>query len=130
MGQIGDTFFFVPRSQQMVISRLSIKLLFRFDQMSNVHYCQSLLSHKNLCFFARKFSLELDKTLITYSRAKFILTVNLLVDIDECSLDSDKCYANSECTNTEGSYSCTCKPGYSGDGHNCTGYFLGKYALI
>ena len=32
------------------------------------------------------------------------------------------------CTNTPGSFSCACKPGYSGDGLNCTGiifiYFL------
>nr|XP_058961427.1 stabilin-2-like isoform X1 [Pocillopora verrucosa] len=40
-------------------------------------------------------------------------------DIDECSTGNDNCSANSECSNTKGSYSCTCKPGYSGDGRTC-----------
>ena len=26
-----------------------------------------------------------------------------------------------ECTNTEGSYTCECKPGFTGDGKECTG---------
>ena len=28
---------------------------------------------------------------------------------------------NTECTNTDGSYTCSCTPGYSGDGMNCSG---------
>ena len=28
------------------------------------------------------------------------------------------------CINTEGSYNCSCKPGYSGDGQVCTGEIL------
>ena len=36
------------------------------------------------------------------------------------------------CNNTEGSHNCTCKPGYSGDGSNCTGnnmflFFVSSY---
>jgi hypothetical protein len=30
------------------------------------------------------------------------------------------CDENGECLNTEGSYSCGCKSGYTGDGYNCT----------
>ena len=40
-------------------------------------------------------------------------------DIDEC-LD-DVCEMNAECVNTNGSFSCQCKPGFTGDGYNCTG---------
>ena len=44
-------------------------------------------------------------------------------DIDECSADSSPCDSNADCTNRNGSYSCTCKQGFSGDGIVCTGVF-------
>ncbi|XP_068718725.1 uncharacterized protein [Montipora capricornis] len=40
-------------------------------------------------------------------------------DIDECSSENE-CHVNATCTNTIGSYNCTCKKGYGGDGRNCT----------
>ncbi|XP_068705742.1 uncharacterized protein [Montipora foliosa] len=40
-------------------------------------------------------------------------------DIDECSSENE-CHVNATCTNTIGSYNCTCKNGYEGDGENCT----------
>ncbi|CAH3164830.1 unnamed protein product, partial [Pocillopora meandrina] len=42
-------------------------------------------------------------------------------DIDECKTYSNKCDVNALCNNTHGSHVCTCKPGYTGDGRNCTG---------
>ena len=47
----------------------------------------------------------------------------LFSDIDECSAEH-KCDVNAVCNNTKGSYNCTCKKGYYGDGRNCTGKFL------
>ena len=47
----------------------------------------------------------------------------LLLDIDECTNNTHKCDVNAVCNNTEGSYKCTCKPGYSGDGKKCTSKF-------
>ena len=41
-------------------------------------------------------------------------------DIDECETDWNICHAAAQCTNTEGSFTCTCKPGYTGDGTKCT----------
>ena len=43
-----------------------------------------------------------------------------LSDIDECALNTDNCNSNANCTNTDGTYNCTCKKGYLGDGSNCT----------
>ena len=44
----------------------------------------------------------------------------LCIDIDECELGFDDCNENATCTDTVGSFSCTCNPGYSGNGLNCT----------
>ena len=42
-------------------------------------------------------------------------------DVDECAMDVDNCDpTNGVCTNTEGSFICTCTIGYSGDGINCS----------
>ena len=50
------------------------------------------------------------------------ITNNILTDIDECAQDTHNCSKeNALCHNSEGSFNCTCKPGLSGDGHNCTG---------
>ena len=42
-------------------------------------------------------------------------------DIDECLNGTHDCDVNAECNNTLGSYKCTCKDGYEGNGTNCTG---------
>ena len=44
-----------------------------------------------------------------------------LTDIDKCKTYPYKCHVNALCNNTHGSHVCTCKPGYTGDGRNCTG---------
>nr|XP_058952918.1 uncharacterized protein LOC131780323 [Pocillopora verrucosa] len=40
-------------------------------------------------------------------------------EIDECFSGTHSCNANAECTNTVGSYNCTCRPGYYGNGSSC-----------
>ena len=46
----------------------------------------------------------------------------LSIDINECKEGLDGCHVNAICNNTEGSYNCTCKPGFIGDGQNsCRG---------
>ena len=41
------------------------------------------------------------------------------IDIDECS--KSPCDANATCTNTAGSFTCTCNSGYTGNGTSCAG---------
>ena len=41
------------------------------------------------------------------------------LDINEC--DMDPCNVNADCTDTSGSFECTCRRGYSGDGFTCDG---------
>ena len=45
----------------------------------------------------------------------------LFSEIDECFSGTHSCDANAECTNTVGSYNCTCRPGYYGNGSSCEG---------
>ena len=47
----------------------------------------------------------------------------LFLDIDECAAQVNPCdaVANSECMNTNGSYSCQCKNGFVKNGPNCEG---------
>ena len=43
------------------------------------------------------------------------------LDINECSVtDPPPCDGNATCTNTNGSYFCTCFEEYTGDGFVCT----------
>ena len=39
-------------------------------------------------------------------------------DVDECTMYWP-CHTNAVCTNNEGSYSCKCKDGYTGNGYWC-----------
>ncbi|CAH3018812.1 unnamed protein product [Porites evermanni] len=43
-------------------------------------------------------------------------------DIDECSASSPVCDINANCFNTRGSFYCTCKEGFTGDGKTCQGF--------
>ena len=44
---------------------------------------------------------------------------SFIIDINECDDKTDICSDNAVCSDTDGSYSCTCKPGYVGDGFSC-----------
>ena len=48
-----------------------------------------------------------------------------LLDFDECSASPPVCDVNSNCQNNVGSYTCSCKTGYNGDGKTCTGKMVG-----
>ena len=42
-------------------------------------------------------------------------------DINECTTNAHNCDVKAFCNNTEGSFNCTCSPGYTGNGIKCTG---------
>ena len=50
-------------------------------------------------------------------------------DIDECTSGTHNCNANAHCSNTIGSFTCNCVQGYSGNGVECSGTFVGAWAL-
>lgn len=44
--------------------------------------------------------------------------VGTILDVDECDI-WEVCHENAVCTNTRGSYSCSCAEGFAGDGFEC-----------
>ena len=57
-------------------------------------------------------------TLTTIFRLGLTL-LYFILDIDECSTDLRPCDENAVCTNIDGSFSCACRPGFTGDGTTC-----------
>ena len=47
--------------------------------------------------------------------------LHFIADVDECSASVPECDFNADCQNTRGSYHCTCKTGFTGEGKTCTG---------
>ena len=60
----------------------------------------------------------------------FNIYFNYHSDADECLDNSHNCSENANCTNIEGSFNCSCKPGYIGNGNNCSGWFLAFLSRI
>lgn len=42
--------------------------------------------------------------------------------MDECAVDTHDCAADTDCINTEGSFLCSCRVGYVGDGKSCQAF--------
>ncbi len=68
---------------------------------------------------------------IRSSNFQFFITL-LYIDVNECSPELEKCGSNSQCVNTDGSFSCRCNEGYTGNGVTCTGkwYILNNLRLF
>lgn len=61
----------------------------------------------------------------------FYVIMLYVPDIDECAAGTSSCDANAECINNNGSYTCSCKPGYHVDGKNCEGQsFIRKMKIV
>jgi len=53
---------------------------------------------------------------------------NKLIDIDECLTNNGECSVNAICSNTIGSFTCACQPGYSGEGKTCNGMIFAFFS--
>ena len=80
------------------------------------HYCTqpnmfcSPTSQSYRCECAKGFYFEADKNVEAGFRC---------VDLDECARRHHNCDRNARCENLIGSFTCTCNPGFTGDGINC-----------
>ena len=48
-------------------------------------------------------------------------TQYVISDIDECADGTHTCDSNAVCADTDGTFTCTCDSGYTGDGQSCMG---------
>ena len=46
------------------------------------------------------------------------------LDVDECKIDLAQCGGNAYCSNTIGSFLCTCNPGFAGSDNECIGEYI------
>ena len=59
-----------------------------------------------------------------------LYSAGFIPDVNECATEKHSCSNEAVCYNTRGSYDCMCKPGYIGDGRNCTGDMFGLFATF
>lgn len=57
------------------------------------------------------------------------LACQFFVDADECTSGAHNCHASATCTNTDGSFTCACNSGYTGNGVSCSG-LLGGFQML
>ena len=50
-----------------------------------------------------------------------LLKQYISLDNNECTLGTHNCHSNATCSNTEGSFTCACKSGFTGSGTSCSG---------
>ena len=66
---------------------------------------------------------RLIRSIYTMYMYTYLLACMCSTDIDECELETYLCSPNANCTDTDGSFNCTCREGFEGDGFNCTGMY-------
>ena len=52
--------------------------------------------------------------------SKCIISLCIIIDIDECLENTHNCSMNARCENVQGTYYCRCLVGFEGDGETCT----------
>ena len=51
----------------------------------------------------------------------FFCSIVFNSDTEECLSDQHNCHPNADCISTQGSFICSCKDGFLGDGRECVG---------
>ena len=99
--------------------------------MKEIRVRGSVLTETEFCLLNKTFlryflKLELIKVVTQTSRPTLVivnvqLIIFILTDIDKRSKKTHGGNLNANFTNTDGSFKCVCKEGYTGDGKSCSG---------
>ena len=74
---------------------------------------------------SQKQQIRTSKLFIMYFVFVFVFLF-MLIDIDECVRGLNDCHSSASCTNTVGSFSCSCNHPFKGDGKTCRHSATGK----
>ena len=77
---------------------------------------------RKLCFIIYNYQSNYTTEGPPIFKVAIIKYICVFSDIDECK-GNHSCHVNATCTNTNGSYICECRPGFNGNGQECTGEF-------
>lgn len=80
-----------------------LNILFSFDHATSYISSLTLSSFPTIFFF------------LVYKTCTYLY----LADIDECANGTASCDTNAQCTDTDGSYECSCNAGFEGNGYQC-----------
>ena len=87
----------------------------------------NLILDKSMRYFRKKYddNVRCERIVPNIIAEKYHLFFNnnIISDIDECKTSNatNTCDSEASCTNTKGSYNCSCNRGYEGNGDNCSG---------
>ena len=87
-----------------------------------------LLMQKNI--FGMNKIFRLIHSIYTMYMYTYLLACMCSADINECEQEIHSCSPYANCTDTDGSFNCTCREGFEGDGFNCTGMYLHKHSCV
>ena len=98
------------------------------EQTAMVCYYSNLLAFRSYCTRNTRRTcvlfLPTTSNFYRYSRLSFPFLFSSNIDVDECSANTHKCHRSANCINTVGSYNCSCKPGFTGNGRqDCNGKY-------
>ena len=79
---------------------------------------QAMKLHATVCVILSIFCMPIIK----HSYHQFSV-ITVTADINECQEGTHTCHQNAVCVNTNSSYSCSCKEGYTGNGTTCYGLY-------
>ena len=96
-------------------------ILATLEMGSTAQVSYSFISIQNIFGMIKTFRL-IDSYMYTY-----LLGFIEPADINECELEIHSCSAYANCTDTDGSFNCTCREGFEGDGFNCTGMYNKRF---
>ena len=114
------------------------------DLVSNKHLIAFFMNAENwmfLTFFRYKILLKIDTMHLNtkinsymkpWKRQKCLIhqrPESPFADVDECTSGLHSCHKFASCTNTIGSYSCSCQQHFNGDGKNCQHPVSGEYCF-
>ena len=81
------------------------------SEMMSIRYRLVLPNQSDTVFYSLHFAWSVTSR----------MTFGWSPDIKECETGIAQCDKNAKCVNVPGSYLCTCKVGYTGDGKTCSG---------